>query len=141
MQLLPVITQHISLFQKNAVKYLTGTNHNFPEVNGNLPLPRHTLNCILVRLGYGWSCPYARHALCNSNLLTSTESLLLSCLVPESASKFPALMEGDGGQILSPSYMSLLVPINYKNHTLRLQQSDSSGKRRRNSSSHTAKSL
>lgn len=38
--LLPITTQHICVFQKNVVKYLTGTNHNFSEVMANLPLPR-----------------------------------------------------------------------------------------------------
>lgn len=93
--LLPITTQHICVFQKNVVKYLTGTNHNFSEVMANLPLPRSELCCILVWLDYGRWFPYAPQTLCNSNPLTWTESLLTS-LVPESASTSPPLMEGDG---------------------------------------------
>ena len=69
-QLLPIITQYIYLFQKNVVKYLIGTNRNFPEVYASLPLPRSELSCILLWSDYSRCCPYAPQAFCNSNPLT-----------------------------------------------------------------------
>lgn len=122
-QLLTVITQHLSGPQK----YLTGPNPNFSEVNANLPPPRSERSCTLVRSGHRRCSPDAHQTLCDANPLTGTESFQLTSLAPEPASTSPPLTQGDGGQILSPSYTSHLVHISYQSH-VRLQRSDSWGK-------------
>lgn len=124
-QLLPIITQRICLFQKKC-GWIPHINHDFPEVNANLPLPKLSRAVFWSgQITVGVVPMLLKHFGIQTHWY-EPRNLLLTSFVLASASTSPPLTEGTGANPF-PSLHEHLVHINCKTH-IRLQSSDSWGK-------------
>lgn len=105
-QLLPIITQHICLFQKNC-GWIARINHDFPEVSANLLLPKLSRDVFCSGQITVGAVPMLLKHFGIQTHWHELRNLLLTSLVLESASTSPPLMRGDRGQILSPPTRAL----------------------------------